>query len=318
MHMGFNRVVVAGGGVLGSQIALQTAVKGFDVAFWLRSEGSIGRTQPKMEQFRNAYLADLEATKSMIGNPAAIYPRGLIDDFANLTVEKVDALKEQVNRAYDSIVYSTDMASVVSDADLVIESVSEKPADKKAFFEDLAKHLPEHTVIVTNSSTMLPSSFAEYTGRPEKFLALHFANSIWRNNAAEVMGHAETEPAVYQKVVEFAKQIGMIPLQLKKEQPGYLLNSLLIPFLEAAEKLLVNEVSDPQTIDLAWMLGTGAPAGPCRILDIVGLETAYNIITNKPEMADPNSMEVKIAAMLKGYIDAGKTGRNAGEGFYKY
>ena len=141
MHMGFNKVVVAGGGVLGSQIALQTAVKGFDVAFWLRSEGSIGRTQPKMEQFRNAYLADLEATKSMIGNPAAIYPRGLIDDFANLTVEKVDALKEQVNRAYDSIVYSTDMASVVSDADLFIAVNPSESQDVNIVSAMLAKKL---------------------------------------------------------------------------------------------------------------------------------------------------------------------------------
>lgn len=77
-------------------------------------------------------------------------------------------------------------------------------------------------------------------------------------------------------------------------------------------------MADPETIDKTWMLGTGAPAGPFRILDIVGLTTAYNIVIMKPEAKDPNSNAGKIAAMLKKYIDEGKTGVNAGEGFYKY
>ena len=180
------------------------------------------------------------------------------------------------------------------------------------------KYLPEEAIIVTNSSTMLPSAFAESTGRPEKYLALHFANEIWRNNTAEVMGHAGTSPEAYNEVVEFAEAIGMIPLQLKKEQPGYILNSLLVPFLNSAQALLAKGVADPETIDKTWQLGTGAPLGPFRILDIVGLTTAYNIVIMNPETKDPETVPGKIAALLKEYIDAGKTGINAGEGFYKY
>ena len=99
----------------------------------------------------------------------------------------------------------------------------------------MASLLPQKTVIVTNSSTMVPSAFAQYTGRPEKYLALHFANEIWKNNTAEIMGHAGTEEKYYDEVVEFAGQIGMIPLKLHKEQPGYIPNSLLVPFLNAGE-----------------------------------------------------------------------------------
>ena len=185
-----------------------------------------------------------------------------------------------------------------ADADLVIEAIAEDPEQKISFYQELAKHLPEKTILVTNSSTMLPSSFAKYTGRPEKYLALHFANSIWSNNTAEIMGHSETQQEYYDEVVKFAEDINMVPLKLKKEQPGYILNSMLVPFLSAAEALLANDVADHETIDKTWILATGAPIGPFRILDIVGLTTAYNIVIMNPEAGDKNTTPGKIAALL--------------------
>ncbi len=121
-----------------------------------------------------------------------------------------------------------------------------------------------------------------------------------------------------ERVLEFAAEIGMIPLELHKEQPGYILNSMLVPFLSSAEMLWANEVADPETIDKTWKLGTGSPLGPFQILDIVGLQTAYNIVSMNPESKNPESTPGKIAAGLKAKIDAGKTGINAGEGFYRY
>ena len=295
--MNIKNVVVAGGGVLGSQIAFQAAYKGFNVKVWLRMESSIGRAKPKFERVEKIYLETLQAMKT---KPQA-YCRGLADN-PKLTKAQIDELIEKAAK----------------DADLVIEAIAENPAEKVEFYQTMAKYLPESAIIVTNSSTMLPSAFAESTGRPEKYLALHFANEIWRNNTAEVMGHAGTSPEAYKEVVEFAEALGMIPLQLKKEQPGYILNSLLVPFLNSAQALLATGVADPETIDKTWQLGTGAPLGPFRILDIVGLTTAYNIAIMNPEAKDPETVPGKIAALLKEYIDAGKTGINAGEGFYKY
>lgn len=311
--MDIKNVVVAGGGVLGSQIAFQSAYKGFNVKVWLRSEGSIDRAKPKFERWKNVYLQTLEAMKT---NPAA-YARGLADS-PELSDEQIEALKAQVEKAAESIVLTTSYDEAFGDADLVIEAIAEEPKQKIALYTEMQKHLPEHTIVCTNSSTMLPSQFAEYTGRPEKYLALHFANEIWKNNTAEVMGHPGTDPAVYEQVAEFAGKIGMIALRLKKEQPGYILNSMLVPFLTAAESLLANGVADPVTIDKTWMLATGAPVGPFRILDIVGLVTAYNIVIMNPQASDPETTPGKIAATLKKYIDEGKTGVNAGEGFYKY
>lgn len=95
-------------------------------------------------------------------------------------------------------------------------------------------------------------------------------------------------------------------------------HSLLVPFLDAAEMLYVNDVADPETIDKTWMIGTGAPLGPFAILDIVGLETAYNIVRMKAEATKEPKFE-KLATVLKEqFIDQGKLGRATGEGFYTY
>lgn len=165
---------------------------------------------------------------------------------------------------------------------------------------------------------MLPSQFAESTGRPEKFLALHFANEIWKHNTAEIMGHPGTDKNVFNDVVAFSKAIGMVALPLQKEQPGYIVNSLLVPLLSAATNLLVNEVADAETIDKTWMVATGAPTGPFGILDIVGITTAYNI--NKMAADATNDpLKIKTVEYLKtNFIDKNKLGVSTGEGFYTY
>jgi len=311
--MSIKKVVVAGGGVLGSQIALQAAYCGFDVTIWLRSEDSIGRAKPKLERFKNIYVNTLEEMKT---KPSA-YCRGLTKK-TGLSAEELDGLKEKAQKAYESLKFTTSYEEAAAGADLVIEAIAEIPKEKIEFYQELAKHMEEKTILVTNSSTFLPSMFAKYTGRPEKFLALHFANTIWKNNTAEIMGHSGTKQEYFDAIVKFAEDINMVPLQVKKEQPGYILNSLLVPFLRSALALLANDVADYETIDRTWMLATGAPAGPCRILDTVGLQTAYNIMSMNPEAQNPESTAAKIVKLLKEKIDAGETGVNAGKGFYQY
>lgn len=204
--MNIKNVVVAGGGVLGSQIAFQAAYKGFNVKVWLRMESSIGRAKPKFERVEKIYLETLQAMKT---KPQA-YCRGLADN-PKLTKAQIDDLIENAAHAMDQIEFTLSHEEAAKDADLIIEAIAENPTEKVEFYQAMAKYLPESAIIVTNSSTMLPSAFAESTGRPEKYLALHFANEIWRNNTAEVMGHAGTSPEAYKEVVEFAEALGMIP-----------------------------------------------------------------------------------------------------------
>ena len=310
------KIVVAGGGVLGSQIAYQAAYCGFDVTIWLRSEGSITRTQPKLDHLKDVYFETIEKMAMPEGQTPANWARGLADFD---TFDKDECLKKAEN-AYNGLKLELDMARAVADADLVIESMAENLDDKIEFYRKLAPHLPEKTVLVTNSSTLLPSKMAKYTGRPEKFLSLHFANSIWKNNTAEIMAQSKTDPKYFEEIMEFARQIRMIPLPVRKEKSGYLLNSMLVPLLFSGMDLYVNGISDPESIDNAWTLGTGAPKGPFQILDTVGLTTAYNIVqmyVKIPSFLAPYNFK-GMSKMLKEYIDAGKLGMSSGEGFYKY
>ncbi|MEE3393642.1 MAG: 3-hydroxyacyl-CoA dehydrogenase [Lachnospiraceae bacterium] len=317
----FKKVVVAGGGVLGVQIALMCAYTGHDTVIWLRSEGSIGRTEPKIKNYSAAIMSTLEGARKIVGSPMAayLYPRGLFAGPDEVTFDKIDEKKAQAEANFKELLHiELDLQKACDDADIVIEAMSEDPDAKTAFYKKLAPYLPEKTILLTNSSTLLPSTFAEVTGRPEKFCALHFANEIWKMNTAEVMGHPGTDPAVYEKTVAFAREINMIPLELHKEQPGYILNSMLVPFLNAAGTLLAKEVADPETIDKTWQLATGAPAGPFRIFDVVGLETAYNITIMNPEYKVEGSPIRKFADILKLKIDKGEKGINFGKGFYDY
>lgn len=309
-------IVVAGGGVLGTQIAFQTAYCGFNVTIWLRSQSSIGRTQPKLDKVHQTYLDTIALMATPEGQTPANWARGIADyegfDPA-VCAQKADA-------AYQNIHLELDLAKAVADADLVIESMAENADDKTAFYKKLAPLLPEKTILVTNSSTLLPSKFAKVTGRPEKYLSLHFANSIWKNNTAEIMAQDKTDPKYFDAIMKFAEEIRMIPLPVRKEKSGYLLNSMLVPFLFSGMDLYVNGVSDPESIDKAWTLGTGSPKGPFQILDTVGLTTAYNIVkmyVKVPSFLAPYNFK-GMEKMLKKYIDEGKLGMSSGEGFYKY
>ena len=309
-------IVVAGGGVLGSQIAYQAAYCGFNVTIWLRSEGSIARTQPKLDRLHQVYADTIRQMAGPEGKQPGVWACGIADGDAF----DPEACLARSDAAYQGIRLELDLAKAAADADLVIESMAENLEDKIAFYQKLSPLLPEKTIVVTNSSTLLPSKLARSVARPEKFLSLHFANSIWKNNMTEVMGHDRTDPAVFDQVMDFAQAIRMIPLPVRKEKAGYLLNSMLVPLLFSGMDLYVTGVSDPESIDRAWTLGTGAPKGPFRILDTVGLQTAYNIVqmyVKIPSFLAPYHFK-DMATMLKKYIDEGKLGQSSGEGFYRY
>lgn len=286
--MNIQKVTIAGSGVLGYQIAFQAAFHGYNVTVWDISDEVLEKAKAKFDGMAAAFKQDLQATD-----------------------EALAATKTRLT-------YQSDLAKAMEDADLLIEAIPENPQIKVDFYQKVGALAPEKTIFATNTSTLLPSMFAEATGRPQKFLALHFANEIWKHNTAEIMGHPTTDAAVFDTVVAFAKSIGMLALPLHKEQPGYILNSLLVPLLAASIDLLVKGVADPQTIDKTWQKGTGAPVGPFAILDIVGITTAYNInLMAAQKTADPFKQEV-VKYLKENFIDKGKLGVATGEGFYTY
>jgi 3-hydroxybutyryl-CoA dehydrogenase len=238
--------------------------------------------------------------------------------FAELFMSQRGATQDQIDQTFSRLKYTVDLKDAVKDADLISESIPENIEIKKSFYQALAKVAPGKTIFTTNSSTTLPSDYAGVTERPEKFLALHFANGIWDANVGEVMGHAETDTQIFDKVVKFASEIGMVPIPIHKEQNGYVLNSLLVPLLSAASNLLINSVSDIESIDKTWMISTGAPIGPFGIMDTIGMETMYNVDMLWGNKLNDQSMIDRANFIKENYIDKGKMGVSSGEGFYKY
>jgi 3-hydroxyacyl-CoA dehydrogenase len=279
-------VTVLGSGVLGSQIAFQAAFHGFAVTSYDVSDEVLATAR---ERFRG--LAGVYESQQVAGG----IPGG-------------------VTATLESLRLTSDLAEAVADADLVIEAVPEDLALKQELYGRLGALAPERTILATNSSTLLPSDLKESTGRPDRFLALHYANHVWVQNTAEIMGTADTDPAVVDAVVAFAVESGLEPIVLQKEKAGYLLNSLLVPLLNAASGLLMGGYADPETIDKTWRIGTGAPLGPFQIFDVIGLSTAYHVA-----VASPDEASQAFAAHLKTeYLDRGRLGTATGEGFYRY
>jgi len=282
--MTIRKVTVLGTGVLGSQIAFQTAFHGFDVTAYDISDDALAGARDRIAKLAVTYRDEVPGAG---GGKAEQTAAG--------------------------IALTTDLAAAVQDADLVIEAVPEVLTIKEQTYRQLGKLAPEKTIFATNSSTLLPSDMKDFTGRPDRFLALHFANQVWKYNTGEVMGTSETDPKVYRAVVDFAAAIGMEPIELHKEKAGYVLNSLLVPLLNAAMALGAGGFAEPEAVDKTWRIGTGAPYGPFQILDVIGLTTPYNILVNGGEDGQ------RLAAWLKtNYIDKGKLGIATGEGFYKY
>ncbi len=281
-------VTIAGAGVLGSQVAWQTALHGFNVIVFDVAEKGLEKSKKLHDQFAELFVTT----------------RGISQQY-------IDAVFNRIN-------YTTDLALAVKDADIISESVPENIEVKADFYKKLANLAPEKTIFTTNSSSLLPSQFAQYTGRPGKFVALHFANGIWDANVGEVMGHGDTSIETFDRVVKFAEEIGMVPIPIYKEQNGYVLNSLLIPLLGAAVDLAVNGIATPETIDKTWMIATDVKMGPFATMDIIGMQTIYNLESMWGEILDDPKRLARAEFINTQLIKQGKMGVQSGEGFYEY
>lgn len=285
--MNIKNVTVAGTGVLGSQIAFQTAFKGFDVSAYDINDEALIKAKEKFNVLKDRYQEDKYGSK------------------------------EETDAAYNRISLYTDLAKAVENADLVIEAIPEVLEIKQNFYKELSQVARAETIFVSNSSTLIPSQIVSFTDRPGKYLHLHFANEIWKLNIAEIMKHEGTSPEVFEEVIEFAKAIGMVPIPLHKEQAGYVLNTLLVPYLKASMQLVVDEIADPEEVDRTWMISTGAPFGPFAFLDIIGPNTPYNLYKAYGEAGD--EVSARIAGWIKAeYMDKERMGKANGKGVYTY
>jgi 3-hydroxyacyl-CoA dehydrogenase len=279
--MTFTNITTAGAGTMGSQVAWQMAFHGKHVAVY------------------DAFAEGIEKGKE------------LHRTYAQHFVEQRGATREQIERTFARITYTTDLAEAVRDADLISESVPEALEIKESFWREASAHAPAGTVFTTNTSTLAPSTLAAFVDRPGQFLALHFAIGVWDANIGEVMGHAGTDPAVFDQLLGFAAEIGLVPIPIRKEHGGYVINSLLVPWCTAALDLLVRGVSDAESIDRTWMITLQSPLGPCGMMDRMGL----GVVSHVARLIDAHDA----ASYLDDrFISDGHLGVTTGEGFYRY
>jgi 3-hydroxybutyryl-CoA dehydrogenase len=286
--MTFTKITCAGAGTMGSQVAWQMAFHGKHVTVY------------------DAIPAGLERG------------RAFHREYAEVFVEQRGATRQQTEDTFARLTYTTDLAVAVSDADLVSESVPESVPVKESFWRDASRHAPERTVFTTNTSTLAPSRLVGFVDRPERFLALHFAIGVWDSNIGEVMGHAGTDPGVFEDVLTLAREIGLVPIPIRKEQSGYIINSLLVPWCTAALDLVVRGVSDHESIDRTWMITLRSDLGPCGMMDRMGLGVVHHVATLVGETA-PDSGALESARYLdEEFILKGHLGVATGQGFYSY
>lgn len=281
------RVLVVGAGTMGQEIGLQCAMHGYDVALYDASEEALRGARERHE----AVLTDFVAEDRLSGT-----------------------LKEAT---LARITFTTDPEEAAAEVDLLSESVPEQPALKREVFAQFNRLCPPRTIFATNTSSFVPSMFAEASGRPAQFAAFHFHHVVWVSNVVDVMPHPGTAPETVELLEAFAQRIGQIPIVCQKESHGYVFNAMLNALNGAALTLVANGVASVRDVDRAWMGVMKMPIGPLGILDGVGLDTAYDITKYWADaLGDPQLQ--KNAQLLKSYVDEGRLGTKTGEGFYRY
>lgn len=280
------KILIIGAGTMGQQIAFQCAVSGYEVV-----------------------LYDISPTVSEVGMNRIAKLGGSFLKSGKFTQNDIDTAFQRIHCSH-----SPEAASV--DIDFVSESVPEDPALKAQVFSQFNRLCPEHAIFTTNTSTLIPSMFAEATGRPDKFAAFHF-HDIRMTNIVDIMPHPGTSVETLDVIRSFAIRIGQTPILLKKENYGYVFNAMLTEIFQAAQSLAANGIADVEDIDRAWMGVMNTPIGPFGMMDSVGLDTVWKI-TDYWAKRRKNQQAITNAAFMKTYVDAGRLGTKSGRGFYCY
>ena len=282
------RILIIGSGTMGVQIGIQTAMHGYQVSIFVRNPAK-----------NDIVWDDIKKRTDWI-------------------VRREVISREEADQMLKRIYTTNDPADAAKDADLLSESVPENPSLKKELFEKFNELCPEHTIFTTNTSTLLPSRLAESTGRPERFLAFHCNNPVFVTKTVDIMGHPGTSKEVLDLTIEFSRRIGLIPLILEKEQPGYIINTLLGGLLGKALELVANGVATPQQVDKCWMSNMKIGIGIFGIMDSNGLDIGWKM-REKYALSSGDKQAKAIYEYLKtNFIDKGHLGRKTGQGFYKY
>jgi 3-hydroxybutyryl-CoA dehydrogenase len=278
------KVGICGSGIMGSGLAEVAAKAGYTVVVRSRSAAT---AQAMITSIEKGLDKQVQREKISADDKAAILGR----------------------------LSATDKIADLADCDLVIESVVEDLAVKKALFAELDKAVKPDAILATNTSTLPVVEMAMATGRPDKVCGIHFFNPATAMPLVEVVRPITASDETIAAANAFTAQCGKNGVQVK-DRAGFIVNALLFPYLNNAIRIWETGTASMEDIDTAMKGGCNFPMGPFALLDLVGLDTSLAILEALyAEFADSNYAAVPT---LRRLVAAGKLGRKSGEGFYTY
>lgn len=216
--------------------------------------------------------------------------------------------------AQTRIVGTTDIAAF-AECDLVIEAAVEKLDLKRQIFAELDRVTPPHAILASNTSSLAITDMAAATKRPDKVLGLHFMQPVPVMPLLEMVRTVLTSDETFNQARAFGESLGKT-IVVSKDNPGFIVNLLLIPYLLQAIAELEKGVATKEDFDTAIRLGLNHPMGPFTLLDFVGLDTTLFIA----DAVFDETKDARFAAppLLRRMVSAGWLGRKSGRGFYDY
>ena len=240
--------------------------------------------------------------------------KGAITKSLNKAIEKGKLDAAARDAVLGHLRFTTKVADL-KDCDIVIEAVTEDLDMKNALWKELDGLCPAHTLFASNTSSLTIAAMAGTSKRPDKYVGLHFFNPVPMMQLVEVVRTVTTSPATFDQTFAFAQRLGKQPIAAK-DNSGFVVNLLLVPYLNDAIRALEHGVATVTDIDKGMQLGCGHPMGPFVLLDFVGLDTTYKIA----EIMFAEYRETRYAPppLLKRMVLAGYYGKKSGKGFYDY
>jgi len=230
-------------------------------------------------------------------------------------VEKGKMTLDNANNAMGKIEFTTDV-DALRDVDFIVEAVVENIDLKKDLYTTLGKICRPETIFASNTSSLSIGEMAAFSGRPNKFLGVHFFNPVQIMKVVEVIKTNETDPVVLEKGLKWVEEIGKVSV-VCDDTPGFIVNRILVPMLMQSMTLIDRQVASVKDVDAAMKLGCGHPMGPLHLADYIGLDTCYFIVKGWMEKY-PNESDFFIPACLQAKVEAGNLGRKTGKGFYHW